>query len=62
MQDLKLEEQAKKDDIEDKHLDLQANTENEITRNLLDKHTNELMNLKMKQNEETKSIIENYIP
>ena len=62
MQDLKLEEQAKKDDIEDKHLDLQANTENEITRNLLDKHTKELMNLKRKQNEETKNIIENYIP
>ena len=62
MQDLKLEEQEKKDDIEDRYLDLQANTENEITRNLLDKHTKELMNLKMKQNEENKNIIENYIP
>ena len=62
MQDLKLEAQEKKDDIEDRYLDLQANTENEITRNLLDKHTKELMNLKMKQNEETKNIIENYIP
>lgn len=50
MQDLKLEAQEKKDDIEDRYLDLQANTENEITRNLLDKHTKELMNLKMKQN------------
>lgn len=51
------QEQEKKDDIEDKYLERQASQENEITKRLLGKHTQELLELKQRQSEEKKHII-----
>lgn len=45
---MKSAEADKREDIEDKYLELQAQGENEITKRLLDKHTEELLKLKQK--------------
>lgn len=48
VEEVKSAEADKREDIEDKYLELQAQGENEITKRLLDKHTEELLKLKEK--------------